>query len=178
MDYLYRLWPTARRWSTLVWLAMLLRMRRRTRAGLWWVLLLCRTYWTSVPLPGGEERKGKEGQGRGKSIGKGWEGAGWSLILWHWKAYSVFGPLWYTWRPVQATVPCLQEQNINCLCFRIGNESQVEEEEDEEAEEKKEEDEGQVWKKRTQPVDLTIWFDHIRFKEYFSSYVKFLIKIS
>ena len=25
----------------------------------------------SVPLPGGEERKGKEGQGRGKSIGKG-----------------------------------------------------------------------------------------------------------
>ena len=41
-------------------------------------------------------------------------------------------------------MPCLQEQNINCLCFRIGNESQVEEEEDEEAEEKKEEDEGQV----------------------------------
>ena len=46
-------------------------------------------------------------------------------------------------------MPCLQfrEQNINCLCFRIGNEGQVEEEEDEEAEEKKEEDEGQVGKK-------------------------------
>ena len=41
-------------------------------------------------------------------------------------------------------MPCLQEQNINCLCFRIGNEGQVEEEEDEEAEEKKEEDEGKV----------------------------------
>ena len=41
-------------------------------------------------------------------------------------------------------MPCLQEQNISSLCFRIGNEGQVEEEEDEEAEEEKEEDEGQV----------------------------------
>ena len=37
-----------------------------------------------------------------------------------------------------------QQQDIKCSCFRISNESQVEEEEDEEAEEKKEEDEGQV----------------------------------
>ena len=38
----------------------------------------------------------------------------------------------------------LEQQEINCFCFRIGDEGQVEEEEDEEAEAKEEEDEGQV----------------------------------
>lgn len=41
-------------------------------------------------------------------------------------------------------MPCLQEQNTNCLCFRIGNEGQVEEEEDAKAQEETKEDEGEV----------------------------------